>query len=303
MKRKNRKSPSKRTPHQTVLAGDAVTGNHDPKMFASLKHFFKMDEATNGATRTDAVDYISAMTMDLLFQAKTGANLGDVAIDYGVVSPSLVASGYNDNSQPDHGGSTPPLTASSAFTNLGSDDWLFFAAGHNLTTGASGTNMFLGDIITPASYIGMAGGTYIGGDYSGDPITLVRDTNGNTVDFPSCADLSGNRRAGVAGAVRFGQKEPFMWSLYRKGNIITRRVVALLTGEVRTDSIDCTNLTGDVHPSAHWFWSDFITYGHGLFHFTQGTPDRIDEYCDWMADQWRNNPLAKQIHPNLLVHI
>lgn len=303
MKRRNRKAPSKRTPYQTVLAGDTVTGNHDPKMFSSLKHFFKMDETTNGVTRTDVVDYISAMTMDELLQAKSGSDLGDVAIDYGVFAPSLVASGYNDNSQPDHGGATPPFTCSSAFANLGSDDWLFFVVGHNLTTGVSGTNMFLGDIGTPASYIGLAGGEYSSGDYTGGSVSLVRDTNGNTVDFPPCEDLSNSRRAGVAVPPWFGQREPFMWSLYRKNNIVTRRVVALLTGEVRTYNVDCSNLTGDVHPAARWFWADFITYGHGLFHFTQGMPDRIDEYCDSMADQWRNNPLDKQIHPNLLVHI
>ena len=89
--------------------------------------------------------------------------------------------------------------------------------------------------------------------------------------------------------------------MYRNGNTITRRIRRLLTGEVITDSVDCSSLVDDIQPNAGWFWYDFITYGIGLFHFENGLPDDINIGGDWMGDQWSENPLDKIIYANWLV--
>jgi hypothetical protein len=272
----------------------------NPLYYPSLAHFFDMTELPVSGSRTDVTCLKSGLIMNtmMLDTDDVSASIHNVATEYGVTEPTTKDSRFTKQCQPDWG-SGATLTCSAEYTNLGSDNWLMFAVGHHLNVNASGTNLAYGALAGAGgnvSYINMTAANFVSGDYSGGGI-VVRDTNSNDITMTVPTDLASGRRCGVANVTRFGAKEPYMYALYRQGNTLTRRIKALLSGEVRITTADCSGLNGDVHPNAGWFWADFITYGHCLFHFQRAFPGDIDQGCDWMATQWSNDPLRKLAYP------
>lgn len=275
----------------------------DPHKCRALAHYWPMTERAIDGDRQSCTDIISGVVLENNLQDKPWSSADEQVATVAGNPLTTDDGGFHRSNQMDLGGiGADPNSMSKEMRNMGSDDFLYFVVGNHLSTNASGTFLGLGNpfltIGGNPSFLAISPATISSNSYTG-PVNLVKDRLSNFLSFPQCAALSDGRFFGLA-APKPGAREPYICALYRNGTDFTRRIVAPLTGEVLSDTVDGTTIVGDIQPNAEWFWFDFITYGIAMFHFTQGLPANITDIIDSMGQQWCNEPLNKRIHKSLL---